>query len=206
MFGTQVVYQYSYLLRPSDDTVKIRRSRVSCSFTGSYLFKEHKDYFYLLANCLFFDSSLLPYNYRVKQEMKFNCVAWSVALVAVSSSVVEGFAFTRTAAGIRSSSSLRMTIEENKHNKEIRVGVIGCGRIGLVHLEAITKAPGCTPVIVSNPTISKAEKGTFGQFVHKFYRNEPMCSLSQFSLVLFCFEQTHTHKRSCGTVQCGSFH
>jgi len=90
--------------------------------------------------------------------MKFNCVAWSVALVAVSSSVVEGFAFTRTAAGIRSSSSLRMTIEENKHNKEIRVGVIGCGRIGLVHLEAITKAPGCTPVIVSNPTISKAEK------------------------------------------------
>jgi myo-inositol 2-dehydrogenase / D-chiro-inositol 1-dehydrogenase len=31
------------------------------------------------------------------------------------------------------------------------------GRIGLVHLEAITKAPGVTPVIVSNPTISKAE-------------------------------------------------
>lgn len=31
------------------------------------------------------------------------------------------------------------------------------GRIGLVHLEAIAKAPGVTPVIVSNPTISKAE-------------------------------------------------
>jgi hypothetical protein len=31
------------------------------------------------------------------------------------------------------------------------------GRIGLVHLEAITKAPGVTPVIVSNPTVSKAE-------------------------------------------------
>jgi hypothetical protein len=31
------------------------------------------------------------------------------------------------------------------------------GRIGLVHLEAITKAPGVTPVIVSNPTISKAQ-------------------------------------------------
>jgi myo-inositol 2-dehydrogenase / D-chiro-inositol 1-dehydrogenase len=33
----------------------------------------------------------------------------------------------------------------------------GMGRIGLVHLEAITKAPGVTPVIVSNPTVSKAE-------------------------------------------------
>lgn len=42
----------------------------------------------------------------------------------------------------------------------IKVGVIGMGRIGLVHLEAITKAPGVTPVIVSNPTVSKAEKGT----------------------------------------------
>lgn len=31
------------------------------------------------------------------------------------------------------------------------------GRIGLVHLEAITKAPGVVPVIVSNPTVSKAE-------------------------------------------------
>ena len=44
--------------------------------------------------------------------------------------------------------------------KEIKVGVIGCGRIGLVHLGAITKAPNVTPVIVSNPTISKAEAGT----------------------------------------------
>lgn len=34
------------------------------------------------------------------------------------------------------------------------------GRIGLVHLEAITKAPGVTPVIISNPTISKAEVRT----------------------------------------------
>lgn len=43
--------------------------------------------------------------------------------------------------------------------KEIKVGVVGCGRIGLVHLEAITKAPNVRPVIVSNPTIAKAEKG-----------------------------------------------
>eukprot|EP00548_Thalassiothrix_antarctica_P001653 CAMPEP_0194136014 /NCGR_PEP_ID=MMETSP0152-20130528/6051_1 /TAXON_ID=1049557 /ORGANISM="Thalassiothrix antarctica, Strain L6-D1" /LENGTH=405 /DNA_ID=CAMNT_0038832489 /DNA_START=283 /DNA_END=1500 /DNA_ORIENTATION=- len=48
--------------------------------------------------------------------------------------------------------------ESNDSQKDIRVGVIGAGRIGVVHLEAITKAPGVTPVIISNPTISKAEK------------------------------------------------
>jgi predicted homoserine dehydrogenase-like protein len=52
-----------------------------------------------------------------------------------------------------------MTTEKTDTKKDIRVGVIGMGRIGLVHLEAITKAPGVIPVIVSNPTVSKAEKG-----------------------------------------------
>lgn len=41
--------------------------------------------------------------------------------------------------------------------KEIKVGVIGCGRIGVVHLGAIAQAPNVRPVIVSNPTVSKAE-------------------------------------------------
>ena len=53
-----------------------------------------------------------------------------------------------------------MNVEEADTKPTIKVGVIGMGRIGLVHLEAITKAPGVTPVIVSNPTVSKAEKGT----------------------------------------------
>ncbi len=53
-----------------------------------------------------------------------------------------------------------MTPSENESGaKEIKVGVIGCGRIGIVHLGAITKAPNVTPVIVSNPTVSKAEQG-----------------------------------------------
>lgn len=60
------------------------------------------------------------------------------------------------------SSSLSMKLEQNTAAKEIKVGVIGCGRIGVVHLEAITKAPGVKAVIVSNPTVAKAEKGTFG--------------------------------------------
>jgi predicted homoserine dehydrogenase-like protein len=53
-----------------------------------------------------------------------------------------------------------MSIEEVPLKENIRVGVIGMGRIGVVHLEAISKAPGVTAVIVSNPTVSKAEAGT----------------------------------------------
>ena len=58
--------------------------------------------------------------------------------------------------------ALSMTTKENTEAKTIRVGVIGAGRIGIVHLEAITKAPGVVPVIISNPTISKAEAGKSG--------------------------------------------
>ena len=68
-----------------------------------------------------------------------------------------GFSVQQNAFGRRS--SLWMTAEEIKMEREIKVGVIGCGRIGLVHLEAITKAPGVQCVIVSNPTVSKAESG-----------------------------------------------
>lgn len=56
------------------------------------------------------------------------------------------------------SSSLQMTTESVAKDP-VKVGVIGCGRIGIVHLGAINKAPGVIPVIVSNPTISKAENG-----------------------------------------------
>ena len=52
-----------------------------------------------------------------------------------------------------------MNVENVDTKDVVNVGVIGMGRIGLVHLEAITKAPGVTPIIVSNPTVSKAEKG-----------------------------------------------
>ena len=46
------------------------------------------------------------------------------------------------------------------------------GRIGLVHLEAIAKAPGVTPVIVSNPTVSKAEVRKFKR-MKKFQISDP---------------------------------
>ena len=86
-----------------------------------------------------------------------------VTLLAVLSLSQHGHAFSiqRGTAAVRpAGTSLKMTVEE-KATKTVRVGVIGCGRIGLVHLEAITKAPGVVPVIVSNPTVSKAEAGVF---------------------------------------------
>lgn len=68
-------------------------------------------------------------------------------------------AFTVQKHGALSRNSALFMAQENKEAKTIKVGVIGAGRIGLVHLEAITKAPGVIPVIISNPTVSKAEAG-----------------------------------------------
>jgi hypothetical protein len=84
---------------------------------------------------------------------RFGCVL--VWLVAVNSAAA--FAPTTTQNGARSL-ALRMTTESAAKDP-VKVGVIGCGRIGIVHLGAINKAPGVIPVIVSNPTISKAENG-----------------------------------------------
>lgn len=92
--------------------------------------------------------------------MKFGSV-FAVAIVAQAS------AFSASKPMARSS-ALYMNTEENPDAKEIKVGVIGCGRIGLVHLEAITKAPGVTPIIVSNPTVSKAEAAAKQYNVAKF--------------------------------------
>jgi len=90
------------------------------------------------------------------------------------------------------SSSLSMNVGVNGDAKIIKVGVVGMGRIGLVHLEAITKAPGVVPVIVSNPTVSKAEAAAAKYNIPKFTDdaldviNDPdvdavwICSPSQF--------------------------
>lgn len=84
----------------------------------------------------------------------------SAVLVLLCAASSEAFAPSPNAfrASTRSRSALSMTVEE-VGGKDIKVGVIGCGRIGIVHLGAITKAPNVRPVIVSNPTVSKAEKG-----------------------------------------------
>lgn len=78
-------------------------------------------------------------------------------LVLLAAQSVAGFSVRGPKSAVRGSSLFMTTVETA--TKDIKVGVIGCGRIGLVHLEAITKAPGVTPIIVSNPTVSKAEAG-----------------------------------------------
>jgi threonine dehydrogenase-like Zn-dependent dehydrogenase len=87
-------------------------------------------------------------------------------LVLWTVTAVQAFQPMRIASSSSSLSPLFMTTKEVDTKQDIRVGVIGMGRIGLVHLEAITKAPGVRPVIVSNPTVSKAEAGAFvGVFI-----------------------------------------
>lgn len=87
-------------------------------------------------------------------------VLHSLLVSALFSATTTAFAPSSFSTASLRASSLSMTVEEVDTKDVIKVGVIGMGRIGLVHLEAITKAPGVIPVIVSNPTISKAEAGT----------------------------------------------
>ena len=45
----------------------------------------------------------------------------------------------------------------NPTTNVVRVGVIGAGRIGLVHLDALNACPTAKPLIISNPTLQKAK-------------------------------------------------
>ena len=47
----------------------------------------------------------------------------------------------------------------------VNVGVIGAGRIGLVHLEALSQCQDAKCVIISNPTVSKAENAAKQYYV-----------------------------------------
>lgn len=102
--------------------------------------------------------------------MKFTKIS---AFLLLSWSGVNGF--TTSAVGSRNNAFLRLhstetdaDVESSSATKEIKVGVIGCGRIGIVHLGAITKAPNVSPVIVSNPTVSKAEAAAATYGVPRF--------------------------------------
>jgi len=130
--------------------------------------------------------------------MKFIAAVLSVgASLLVQQENVSAFSsFTpKSSFGVKSSSkssSLSMNVEVNEDAKIIKVGVIGMGRIGIVHLEAISKAPGVVPIIVSNPTVSKAEAAAAQYNIPKFTNdaldviNDPevdavwICSPSQF--------------------------
>mmetsp|Transcript_10372 Transcript_10372/g.26086 ORF Transcript_10372/g.26086 Transcript_10372/m.26086 type:complete len:445 (+) Transcript_10372:70-1404(+) len=124
--------------------------------------------------------------------MKFIAAILTVGLFLGNVAAFSSFT-PKSSFGLKSSSSaLSMNVEVNESAKTVRVGVIGMGRIGLVHLEAITKAPGVVPVIVSNPTVSKAEAAAAQYNIPKFTEdamdviNDPdvdavwICSPSQF--------------------------
>lgn len=77
----------------------------------------------------------------------------TAAFLAPSSSRLPSASFNLHAASSKSQSTRlgAMTM------KEIGVGVIGAGRIGIVHLEALAGCPNAKPIIISNPTVSKAQ-------------------------------------------------
>ena len=87
--------------------------------------------------------------------MKFSITVLSFLAFAPQAS---GFSIQQHGV-MRPRTVLSMTTGENDVKETVKVGVIGAGRIGVVHLEAITKAPGVTPIMISNPTVSKAEAG-----------------------------------------------
>lgn len=58
-------------------------------------------------------------------------------------------AATLTAAARRSSASLTSLLLK-RHASTLKVGVIGAGRIGRVHLETLAGVPGVQPVILSD--------------------------------------------------------
>ena len=62
--------------------------------------------------------------------------------------------------GLRSTNvgMMRSDVQMNLAEGTLNIGVIGAGRIGLVHLEAIGACSRAVPIIISNPTVSKAEK------------------------------------------------
>ena len=84
----------------------------------------------------------------------------SILVCLLTAKSVEAFAPTQPARTAQRSSALQMSIESESKDP-VKVGVIGCGRIGIVHLGAINKAPGVLPIVVSNPTVSKAEDGKY---------------------------------------------
>ncbi|EWM20418.1 oxidoreductase, partial [Nannochloropsis gaditana] len=52
--------------------------------------------------------------------------------------------------------------------KDVGVGIIGAGRIGIVHLEALAGCPSAIPVIISNPTVAKAQEAAVKFNVREF--------------------------------------
>jgi len=66
------------------------------------------------------------------------------------------------------SAPVRAAASGSPEMKVVNVGVIGAGRIGLVHLEAIAQCQDAKCLIISNPTVSKAEAAAKQYYVPEF--------------------------------------
>ena len=89
--------------------------------------------------------------------------------VMAARSLNSGLTLSLSAVDVTSPADANWKEEKSTNlSKLVRVGVIGCGRIGLVHLGAIQKVPGCQVVVVSNPTVSKAESAALNFGVPRF--------------------------------------
>jgi inositol 2-dehydrogenase len=91
-----------------------------------------------------------------------------------------------------STAASRCAVDMGLADGVLNVGVIGAGRIGLVHLEALSSCETANPVIISNPTVKKAQAAAEKYKLPKFTSdaleviNDPdveavwICSPSQF--------------------------
>merc|ERR1719201_2191779 len=66
-------------------------------------------------------------------------------------------AFVNRIASAGADTRGRGAVHMNLAEGTLNVGVIGAGRIGIVHLEALASCAEAKPIIISNPTVSKAE-------------------------------------------------
>jgi len=106
----------------------------------------------LFFHLLYAQSLLLP-SYQINIMVRISLLA----LVLVGSA--SAFSPAQHAISRPSTTTALQMSTESANKDPVKVGVIGCGRIGIVHLGAINKAPGVQPIVVSNPTVSKAEDG-----------------------------------------------
>merc|ERR1719393_799924 len=77
------------------------------------------------------------------------CLFFEVGCAALLTGVT-----SRTSRRLGHVSNVNMKLADNGI---LGVGIIGAGRIGIVHLEALSKCENAKAVIISNPTVSKAE-------------------------------------------------
>ncbi|KAL1508297.1 hypothetical protein AB1Y20_004409 [Prymnesium parvum] len=77
-------------------------------------------------------------------------------LCAATSLVASGLVLAPTPA-LLGMAPPRALVQMKLSEGTVNVGIIGAGRIGIVHLEALASCAKANPIIISNPTVAKAQ-------------------------------------------------